>query len=782
MGKIFHRIYLNIKSLFLSYYYIVCYSKGHLALRNKQYKKAAILFAKPLACRDIEGCFLDCIFLKELRGTLNEQIGDIYSDHFHDYLRAINFYQQAAELNSRQIHVPYFKIAKLYDELNQTEEARNYYQAALEASPHKKFSYYYHLGDVLKKEGNYQEAIQYFQEAMQIEPQKKYWVQAQIGNIYNKNLENYEEAIKTIKQSLMEAGKGITAYIDNMYLSMLYWKKGDIESSLGVMEEAIAMNPKDASIAYEGAAQIYFTELEEYDKGIEMLQKATAINSPQPRVYAKLGMALLQEGQLEEAALPLQQAVNLNSKEYRAYFALGFYHFKQKDYRIAYELFHQALALAPADAEIMENLTRYMAHSLKHIGYIIEARDYFEKVLQFYSKDKDAYYNLGLIYCVREKFDKGIQMMQRLVSFYPNEGESYTKLGIGYELAEQYERAMVQYHHAISLNPNIKECYMGLARAFAHKRIWQKAIENFQKALALDPHDVSLVQLIEYAREAMSGNYQAYQKVTHCLNEQKEQIIDNTAEVNYLEQGFTEFIERQVDFSESNEKVQEMIEGIYLNKIDHMEDEMEKIEIQPKDEIAAEQILTTAPLDEYSLKVNRCYEYGKERLEKEYGVSIERGRQLLWEKVFESYPNQYSLIRKEIERYPQVLWNFAAYECLRKMVIAKEGLSFELSFLIILCYKGVETYLQAKLGELMPDYDMDRKNIAELWVVIERNQSLVLKQPQLWEKQIRQQLENWSKLVQHTGAHHLTVVSIEEVNQMQQETYQLMLQLCFLFK
>lgn len=769
MGKIFRRIYLNVKSLFLSYYYVACYSKGNLALRNKQYKKAAILFLKPLAYKDIEGCFLDHVFLKELRGTLYEQLGDIYSDHFHDYSKAINFYQQAAELNFRQLHVSYFKIAQLYDELNKIEEARNYYQAALEASPHKNFSCYYHLGDVLKREGNYQGAIQYFREAMQIEPQKKYWVQAQIGNIYNKNLENYAEAIKTIKQSLMEAGKGITAYIDNMYLSTLYWKKGDIESSLGALEEAIALNPKDASIAYEGAAQIYFTELKEYDKGVEMLQKAADINPHGSRVYDKLGMALLQEGRLEEAVLPLQQAVNLNSKEYLAYFALGFYHFKQQDYQKSYELFHQALALAPADAEIMENLTRYMAYSLKHIGYIIEARDYFEKVLEFYSKDKDAYYNLGIIYCVREKYDKGIQMMQRLVSFYPNESESYIKLGIGYELAEQYERAMVQYHHAISLNPNIKACYMGMARIFAYKRIWQRAIEYFQKALALDPQDVFLAQLIEEARKAMSGNYQAYQKVTNCLNEQKKQIIDNTAAVNYLEQGFTEFIGRQVDLCESNEKIQGMIEDIYMNKIDHMEDELEKLDSQQISEIGAEQTLTTVHLDEYSLEVNRCYEYGKERIEKEYEESMEREKRILWEKIFELYPDQYSLIRKEIERYPQVLWNFATCEFLRQMVIAKEGLSFELSFLIILCYKGIEAYLQVKLGELMPDYDMDRKNITELWGGIEKDQ-------------IRKQLEDWSKLVQNTGAHKLTVDHIEEVNEVRQETYQLFLQLCLLFK
>jgi Tfp pilus assembly protein PilF len=130
--------------------------------------------------------------------------------------------------------------------------------------------------------------------------------------------------------------------------------------------------------------------------------------------YFHEGTTLLKQGELDQAAAALTEAIRLVPDHAEAYNNRGLAYFEQKDYGLAKQDFFMALQLSPFD--------------------------------------KQANNNLGILFCGQEDYDRALLYFQRAIQqkasptaydiiVYRNLAFVYMKKGMPGEAAEAYEHA-----------------------------------------------------------------------------------------------------------------------------------------------------------------------------------------------------------------------------------------------------------------------------------------------------------------------------------------------------
>jgi Tfp pilus assembly protein PilF len=130
--------------------------------------------------------------------------------------------------------------------------------------------------------------------------------------------------------------------------------------------------------------------------------------------YFQEGTKLLKQGELDQAAAALTEAIRLVPDHEEAYNNRGLAYFEQKDYALAKQDFFMALRLSPFD--------------------------------------KQANNNLGILFCGQEDYDRALPCFQRAIEksgaptsydmiVYRNLAYVYAKKGMQEEAAEAYAKA-----------------------------------------------------------------------------------------------------------------------------------------------------------------------------------------------------------------------------------------------------------------------------------------------------------------------------------------------------
>ncbi len=110
---------------------------------------------------------------------------------------------------------------------------------------------------------------------------------------------------------------------------------------------------------------------------IELLSRAERYNSQEPRLAAVLGTLCYQQGENEQAALYLNQALTLDPKQVEALFSLAFLLYDQQKFQAAADHFQRILAIVPRHPDTIYGL----GLALNQLGRTQEARRSFQAYL-----------------------------------------------------------------------------------------------------------------------------------------------------------------------------------------------------------------------------------------------------------------------------------------------------------------------------------------------------------------------------------------------------------------
>jgi protein O-mannosyl-transferase len=189
----------------------------------------------------------------------------------------------------------------------------------------------------------------------------------------------------------------------------------------------------------------------QYGEGINELQKALADD---PSAHYPLGVALFQEGKLDEAVVHLREFLAHEST------------------RLEVPAAHQLIGTA-----------------LKAQRKYTEAEQEFRQVLEMSPSNGDAHGLLAETLVRQQKFDEAVVHLQRFLAYRPNDISAAMQLGIAYVALGRQDDAIVQFRHIVELVPRDAAAHRNLARALLEKRAFDEAEPHARQAVSLRPDD-----------------------------------------------------------------------------------------------------------------------------------------------------------------------------------------------------------------------------------------------------------------------------------------------------
>jgi len=207
-------------------------------------------------------------------------------------------------------------------------------------------------------------------------------------------------------------------------------------------------NKAEVRLAFDFAAQGRLAE------AIDFYRRA--LNSATDKldlyeIHLNLGVALAQQGDLDEAIAEFHQALKIAPDSYEAHVDLGGALMRQKRFIEAIDHFRRAIEIET----LRINAHGALAGVLLLQGNIDEARAEFERVVEIDPRNTTARNELGQIL-----FDQG-----------------------------KIDESTAQFEAAVAANPKSLRAHVNLARASAARGRIVEAIAHYRQALEIDPDD-----------------------------------------------------------------------------------------------------------------------------------------------------------------------------------------------------------------------------------------------------------------------------------------------------
>jgi tetratricopeptide (TPR) repeat protein len=256
-------------------------------------------------------------------------------------------------------------------------------------------------------------------------------------------------------------------------LAFAYYKRGEYDRAVAIMEQAIEKLPNHASNSWDTLANMYLKQ-GQYDKAIALLQKEIDISTGDrlSLAYNNLGVAYLYILNDLESHRNQFNVADFDSR-------------KEQVLAPAAVAFSKALEIEP---DMWASLDAYVnVMSSRGKGNEIEARAIEQLKTATGLKKFAALYTIGKVAFNNEDyakadvyFDQAEKSKDDVKILFFNHGYALNKL-------KQPERAIEKYLQAIRIEPIFKEAHHNLGMIYMNRREYDKAIESFAEVLRLDP-------------------------------------------------------------------------------------------------------------------------------------------------------------------------------------------------------------------------------------------------------------------------------------------------------
>ncbi|MEO2117411.1 MAG: tetratricopeptide repeat protein [Methanocaldococcus sp.] len=307
-----------------------------------------------------------------------------------DYNSALNALKNAISLSKN--HNFFYLKGLIHYKMGELNKA---YDCLLKASDKiKKSEIYEMLGDICLKNKKYETALNYYLKAYKlnenntnalINAAKLYLLLGDVENAYtlfkqllNKNVDGeYVEIAKSLEKIIKNIDNNIVEYLT---LGIRHLENKDYISSLKCFNKVLEIDENnDVAYYYKSIVLEIF---EEHLKGLSSIENAL-YEFERCLYYAKKG-DLLNKLDKNDAVDAYKKSIEIYQNPY-AYFGLGTYHYKHKNYEEASELFDKILELYLGN--IPENEANlFTIYSLIGKGDITGVLKYYEQAMIYVSK------------------------------------------------------------------------------------------------------------------------------------------------------------------------------------------------------------------------------------------------------------------------------------------------------------------------------------------------------------------------------------------------------------
>ena len=259
-----------------------------------------------------------------------------------------------------------------------------------------------------------------------------------------------------------------------------YMELGKNKMALKACSIAIDQYPYSTSLMIE-KAQI-LSNLEKFDKSMEILDTAMALQPNDPEIFTMKGNLYLVQGLYEKAIKNYQKAIPLSEDKADLHYQIGLAYQNAFKYNKAIEYYKKAIEIDI----IHEN-------ALYELAYCLDITEQLEHSISYYKKfiDQDPYshyawYNLGIVFNKLGKFDEAINAYEYATLIDDNFGSAFFNLGNSYMSLEKYTQAIGAYKKTLEIEGACAETYCSLAETYEKLEHLDLAVKYYQKAVKID--------------------------------------------------------------------------------------------------------------------------------------------------------------------------------------------------------------------------------------------------------------------------------------------------------
>ena len=226
---------------------------------------------------------------------------------------------------------------------------------------------------------------------------------------------------------------------------------------------------------------------------------AETIATPLSKAYPKatliwkiLGVAIAEQGRMEEAIAPMQKVIQLEPKDAEAHRNLAMALKELGKTPSAEQHFRKCIALNYQDAIAYSALGRMMNEQKNYS----EAEKLCRKAITIKYDLPEAHDQLGVSLLWQKKISEAESCFRSAILLDPTMADAHNNLGITLNELRQYEAATLSYCEAIKLNPRFANAYCNLATNFSCADQLLEAEAAYRKAIEIDPqHNLGLSNL-----------------------------------------------------------------------------------------------------------------------------------------------------------------------------------------------------------------------------------------------------------------------------------------------
>lgn len=252
----------------------------------------------------------------------------------------------------------------------------------------------------------------------------------------------------------------------------------------GKIQEAVAEYRRGIELMPDLSWHHYYlgealTQLEDWEGAVQAYRQAISLGSNY-LCYYRLGVALVKLELWDEAIATLNQGLELKPNYYKFYLPLGQALVHQQHGEAAIEAYGKAVALKPGVAEF--NLQ--LGHLLRRQGRFTEAVGYLQQAADFQGDDPQLQLGLGVALVeAGTDLHRAEASLRRTLELQPDQGEAYFYLGKLEGLRERWDEALAMYRRSWEINPQVGEWGLALAEALEKLGRWSEAVDQYRQVV-----------------------------------------------------------------------------------------------------------------------------------------------------------------------------------------------------------------------------------------------------------------------------------------------------------